>query len=97
MADAITAGWRVAGLVAPVASLIRRVACAAMARAAKVSPLRFCESVNASPAHPRASAISASARVRPATGNVPSQNSTMQALLDLAAHVTHARFVELVA
>src|SRR6266540_2022204 len=111
IAEAITAGWRVAGFVAPVASLMRCVACAASASAAKVSPWRFCESVNAMPSQPSRSTISASAAARPAVGNVPSQNSmatlgalvpasgtlAMQALLDLVADPTGVFWVQFIA
>src|SRR5438067_7723798 len=77
MAEAMTAGWRVAGLVAPVASVIFVVHRAAMARAAKTSPPRFCESVKASPSQPSSSAIVAISAMRPGTGKVPNQNSTI--------------------
>src|SRR6266542_2546034 len=80
IADATTAGWRVAGLEVPVDRVMRSVVGAASAKAANVSPPRFCESVKASPSQPWRSAICANSTARPAIGNVPSQNSTTTSL-----------------
>src|SRR5689334_15664209 len=97
MADAITAGCRVAGLLAPVASFSRCVTCAASASGANVSPCRFCQSVRARPSQPSRSAISATGIARPTVGNVPSQNSTMDPALHLLAHFARLLRVEFVA
>ena len=71
--DAVAAGWRVYGLVTPVASPSREVAVAASASATYGSPLRFCESTTARPSNPsRLQALGeAPDRVRPGDADRP--------------------------
>src|SRR5919197_728519 len=97
MAEAITAGCRVAGVVAPVASFKRLGTVEGKARAAKVSPCKFWESVKAMPCQPSRSAIWASAAARPTVGNVPSQNSAMEPPADFLGHSAGVLRTELVA
>src|SRR3974390_2283641 len=57
MADAVTAGCRVYGLVTPVLSRMTVVAPIDLPRATKVSPNRFCVSPNVIPSQPSSSAF----------------------------------------
>ncbi len=75
MADAVTAGFRVTGLVTPVPSPIRSVTEAAMASAAYVSPLWCWLSVNKSPSQPCASTRRAMRAMRPGAGKLIVQSS----------------------
>src|SRR5204863_10046164 len=65
---ASAAGWRVKAFVTPVANRSRSVTVGASATATKGSPMRFCESVNVMPSHPRRSARSAWAVTVPISG-----------------------------
>ena len=64
-AEAVTAGWRVAGLVTPGPSLRVVVAAAASASSTQSSAVRFWLSASRSPSKPRASAARAVSAMRP--------------------------------
>src|SRR4051812_45345677 len=86
MADAVTAGWRVYGLVTPVPSFNRVVRCAASARPTYVSPTRCWESTNTMPSQPAASARSARAPANWGMGTEGVQSSTKLLFLALLGH-----------
>jgi len=75
MAEAATAGWRVTGLVTPVASEIREVAVAAIPSDTYTSAARFWVSANHKPSHPASSTPAAVIAASPGRGKVSSPNS----------------------
>jgi hypothetical protein len=76
-AVAITAGWRVSGLVTPVDSLSRSVATAQAPIITQGSAAKDCESMNIWPSHPSAS-IRLAASIEVVLSEPPArQNSTI--------------------